>query len=186
MRRRLDQREDDGLHQGAPHPLPRLRQRELHRHPQVQPDVQNLPGRHRGRRKTRSTCGPRPPRASLSTSTTCSAPPAKSCPSALPRSARASATKSPPATSPSAPGSSSRWSWSSSASPDTDLEWFQYWKELSAADWLLSLGMTEENMRLRDHCARGALLLLQGHHRRRVPVPLRLGRAVGHCRPHRL
>ena len=45
------------------------------------------------------------------------APPGRSCPSASPRWARASATRSPPATSPSAPGSLSRWSWSSSASP---------------------------------------------------------------------
>ena len=41
----------------------------------------------------------------------------KKLPLALPRWARVSATRSPPATSPSAPGSLSRWSWSSSASP---------------------------------------------------------------------
>ena len=68
--------------------------------------------------------------------------------------------------------------------PDTDLEWFQYWKDY-CKQWLFSLGMTEENVRFRDPPARGALLLLQGHHRRGVPVPLWLGRAVGHCRPHR-
>ena len=32
----------------------------------------------------------------------------------------------------------------------TDLEWFEYWKNF-AKDWLLSLGMQEENIRLRDH-----------------------------------
>ena len=36
----------------------------------------------------------------------------------------ASATRSPRATLSSVPGSSSRWSWSFSASPATDLEWF--------------------------------------------------------------
>ena len=41
----------------------------------------------------------------------------KSCPSASPRSAKASATRLPPATSSSGSGSSSRWSWSSSACP---------------------------------------------------------------------
>lgn len=41
----------------------------------------------------------------------------KRCPSASARSARASATRSPRGTSPSGPGSSSRWSWNSSAFP---------------------------------------------------------------------
>lgn len=34
--------------------------------------------------------------------------------------------------------------------PDTDLEWFAYWKEF-CKQWLFSLGMTEENVRFRDH-----------------------------------
>ena len=34
--------------------------------------------------------------------------------------------------------------------PDTDLEWFQYWKDF-CKEWLFSLGMTEENVRFRDH-----------------------------------
>ena len=34
--------------------------------------------------------------------------------------------------------------------PGTDLEWFQYWREY-CHQWLLSLGMTEEHLRLRDH-----------------------------------
>jgi glycyl-tRNA synthetase len=34
--------------------------------------------------------------------------------------------------------------------PGTDLEWFSYWKDY-CKDFLLSLGMTEKNMRLRDH-----------------------------------
>ena len=34
--------------------------------------------------------------------------------------------------------------------PGTDLEWFNYWKEY-CKNFLLSLGMTEENLRLRDH-----------------------------------
>lgn len=34
--------------------------------------------------------------------------------------------------------------------PNTDLEWFYYWKDF-CKNWLLSLGMKEENMRLRDH-----------------------------------
>jgi glycyl-tRNA synthetase len=36
--------------------------------------------------------------------------------------------------------------------PGTDLEWFEYWRGY-CRDWLLSLGIAEENMRLRDHAA---------------------------------
>ncbi len=34
--------------------------------------------------------------------------------------------------------------------PAEDLEWFNYWRSF-CKEWLLSLGMTEENLRLRDH-----------------------------------
>ncbi|MBO4988857.1 MAG: glycine--tRNA ligase [Clostridia bacterium] len=34
--------------------------------------------------------------------------------------------------------------------PGTDLEWFNYWKNF-CKEWLLSLGMKEENLKLRDH-----------------------------------
>lgn len=34
--------------------------------------------------------------------------------------------------------------------PGTDLEWFQYWRGF-CRDWLLNLGMKEEELRLRDH-----------------------------------
>ncbi len=35
-------------------------------------------------------------------------------------------------------------------SPGTELEWFSYWKNF-CKNWLLSLGIKEENLRLRDH-----------------------------------
>ncbi|NLG37214.1 MAG: glycine--tRNA ligase [Clostridiales bacterium] len=34
--------------------------------------------------------------------------------------------------------------------PGTDLEWFSYWKEFSM-NWLISLGLGQENLRFRDH-----------------------------------
>ena len=34
--------------------------------------------------------------------------------------------------------------------PGEDLEWFEYWRAF-CRDWLLSLGMKQENLRLRDH-----------------------------------
>lgn len=36
--------------------------------------------------------------------------------------------------------------------PGTDLEWFNYWRGF-CRDWLYSLNMKEENLRLRDHSA---------------------------------
>ncbi|MEG0321261.1 MAG: glycine--tRNA ligase [Oscillospiraceae bacterium] len=36
--------------------------------------------------------------------------------------------------------------------PGTDLEWFEYWRTF-CKNWLLNLGMAEENLRLRDHTA---------------------------------
>ena len=36
--------------------------------------------------------------------------------------------------------------------PGTDMEWFQYWRAF-CRDWLLSLGIKEDEMRLRDHSA---------------------------------
>jgi len=34
--------------------------------------------------------------------------------------------------------------------PGTDLEWFKYWKDF-CYNWLISLGINEENLKLRDH-----------------------------------
>ena len=34
--------------------------------------------------------------------------------------------------------------------PDTDLEWFAYWKQF-CLDWLYSLGLKDEEVRYRDH-----------------------------------
>ena len=34
--------------------------------------------------------------------------------------------------------------------PDTDLEWFHYWKD-ACKNWLLNLGIKEENIKMRDH-----------------------------------
>ena len=34
--------------------------------------------------------------------------------------------------------------------PGTDLEWFEYWKDF-CKNWLMNLGIKEENLRLRDH-----------------------------------
>ena len=46
--------------------------------------------------------------------------------------------------------------------------------------------MTEENLRLRDHAKEELSFYSKATTDIRVPVPVRLGRALGHCRPHGL
>jgi glycyl-tRNA synthetase len=131
-------------------------------------------------------CAPRPRRASSSTSPTSSARPAASCPSASARPARAFRNEI-------TPGNfifrtrefeqmelrvllQARhriWSGSPTGRP-------------SAENWLLSLGHPCGESPLRDHEQGGAVPLFQRHHRHRVSLPVRLGRAVGHRGPHQL
>ena len=80
-------------------------------------------------RKTPPSSAPKPPRAFSSTSRTWSIAPGCGCPSASPRSARASATRSRRGISPSARGNSSRWRSSSSASRPRRPQWYQYWRD---------------------------------------------------------
>ena len=40
--------------------------------------------------------------------------------------------------------------------PGTDLEWFRFWREY-CHQWLLSLHIQDENLRLRDHVIAGSL-----------------------------
>ncbi len=47
--------------------------------------------------------------------------------------------------------------------PDTDLEWFDYWKKF-CLDWLL-LGLKEDEVRYRDHDKEELFFLQQGNHR---------------------
>ena len=50
----------------------------------------------------------------------------------------------------SVPVSLSRWNWNFFCEPDTDLEWFEYWKEY-CINWLKNLGIKDDQMRVRDH-----------------------------------
>ena len=59
--------------------------------------------------------------------------------------------------------------------PGTDDEWFQRWVE-TRQSWYTNLGLSAARLRLRAH---DKLVALPGHHRHRVPVPVRLGRAEG-------
>ena len=89
------------------------------------------------------------------------------------------------ATSSSARASSSRWRWSSSCRPTTAPQWFEYWCQER-------LPLVHRPRHPRGAAApaparpRGAVALLGRHVRRRVHVPVGLGRARGHRQPHRL
>ena len=118
----------------------------------VQPDVRDDDRAGEGVRARRSTCGPRPRRASSSTSRPCSASRAASRRSGSPRSASRSATRSRRATSSSARSSSSRWRWSSSSRPPrrssgTSTGSRRAWSGTS------DLGIRPDHLRLRPHDA---------------------------------
>ena len=159
--------------------------RGLHRHPQVQPHVQDPPGRHRGQQAPRSTCAPRPPRASSSTSPPSSAPPASKLPFGVCQVGKSFRNEITPGNFIFRIREFEQMELEFFCQPGTDLEWFQYWRELlpQVAGGSGPEGGEPPPARPR---ARRAGLLLQGHHRLRVHVPLRLGRAVGRGRPHRL
>ena len=75
---------------------------------------------------------------------------ARSRRSASPRSARASATRSPRATSSSARASSSRWRWSSSSSPAPTRSGTSTGSK-ARWDWYVDLGLKPENLRFFEH-----------------------------------
>ena len=70
--------------------------------------------------------------------------------------------------------------------PDTDLGMVPVLEGLTATNWLLDLGMTDENLRLRDHDKEELSFYSKATTDYRIPLPVRLGRTVGNCRPHRL
>ena len=47
--------------------------------------------------------------------------------------------------------------------PDTDLEWFAYWKQF-CINWLKTLGLKEDEMAGEGSFARRAFLLQQSHY----------------------
>ena len=140
-----------------------------------------------GDEKSRPFSAPKRPRASSSTSRTCSTAPACGSRSASPRSARASATRSRRGTSPSARASSSRWRSSSSAIPSTSPRVVQ----VLARPPLPVVPRPRPGRRPAAaarprHGRAEPLLVRHGRHRVRLPVPAagRVRRAGGH-RPSR-
>ena len=64
-------------------------------------------------------------------------------------------------------------------------KWYEYWCH-ERLHWYIDLGIPAEMLRLRPHDADELSPLLGRHVRRRVPVPVGLGRARGHRPAHRL
>ena len=64
-------------------------------------------------------------------------------------------------------------------------QWYEYWCQ-ERFNWYLDLGIPEDMLMLRAHDADELSHYSLGHERRRVPVPVGLGRAGGHRQPRRL
>ena len=69
--------------------------------------------------------------------------------------------------------------------PDESQKWFDYWLA-ERMRWYLELGIPADKLRLRHHEQSELSHYSRGHGRRRVPLPLGLGRARGHRQPGRL
>ena len=69
--------------------------------------------------------------------------------------------------------------------PEEGAKWYEYWCA-ERMRWYADLGIPADLLRLRAARRRRAVPLLGGHLRRRVPLPMGLGRARGHREPHRL
>ena len=69
--------------------------------------------------------------------------------------------------------------------PGTDLEWFAYWKKF-CLDWLSSLGLKEEEIRVRDHSPEELCFYSKATIRCRILIPVWMGRAVGNRRQNGL
>ena len=62
--------------------------------------------------------------------------------------------------------------------PGTDLEWFQYWRGF-CRDWLLALGLKEDEIRLRDHSPEELCFYSKAYHRYRVHSSHSAGASCG-------
>ena len=62
--------------------------------------------------------------------------------------------------------------------PGTDIEWWKYWKEF-CKNWLLNLGMKEENIRLRDHSPEELVFYSKGTTDIEFAFPFGLGELWG-------
>ncbi len=99
-----------------------------------------------------STCYLRPkrPRASLSTFPTSSAPPGKSSPFGVCQVGKAFRNEITPGNFIFRTREFEQMECEFFCKPGTDLEWFDYWKDF-CFQWLLNLGIKDEDLRLRDH-----------------------------------
>ena len=161
-------------------------QGQLHRGPPVQPDVQDLRRPGGGGRRRSPTCARRRPRACSSTSPTCCRPRRKKPPFGIAQVGKSFRNEiTPRQLRSSAPASSSRWRWSSSCRRPRRRSGTSTGAP-SGCDWYVDLGIPADDAAPAGPRRRRAVALLGGHVRRRVPLPVGLGRARGHRQPHRL
>ena len=106
--------------------------------------------------RTRSTCAPRPRRASSSTSKTCMRTTRKKLPVGICQIGKSFRNEITPGNFTFRTREFEQMELEFFCKPGEDLEWFDYWRGF-CRDWLLALGMKEENLRLRDHEPGGAV-----------------------------
>ena len=114
---------------GARRPVPRLRQERLHRHPQVQPDVQDLPGRHRGRDERGLPPARDRPGHLRQLHRTSSAPPASKLPFGVCQVGKSFRNEITPGNFIFRIREFEQMELEFFCKPGTDLEWFDYWKD---------------------------------------------------------
>ena len=158
----------------------------VHRGPPVQPDVQDPRRPGRGRRRRRLPA-PRDGAGHVRQLRQRAADhAARSRRSASPRSASVPQRDHAAELRSSAPASSSRWRWSSSCRRPTAPQWYEYWCTERLQLVRRPRHPAPTCCACAPHDADELSHYSAGHVRRRVPVPVGLGRARGHRPAHRL
>ena len=169
-----------------PEHVPELRQaRHVHRGPPVQPDVQDPRRPGRGRRRRSPTCARRRRRACSSTSATCCRPTRKKPPFGIAQVGKSFRNEITP----------QNWIFRTREFEQMEMEffvppaesakWYEYWCD-ERLDWYVRPRHPGRHAAPARPRRRRAVALLGRHVRRRVPVPVGLGRARGHRPAHRL
>ena len=153
------------------HRLPHLRQAQLYRHPPVQPDVQDLPGRHRGRARTTVYLRPETAQGIFVNFPNIQRTTRKKLPFGVCQIGKSFRNEITPGNFTFRTREFEQMELEFFCKPGTDLEWFQYWRNF-CHQWLLDLGMHGREPAPARPRARGA-----------VPSTPRPPRTLSTCSP---
>ena len=151
----------------------------------VQPDVQDIPGSYRGCEEYRIFYDRRQHRVFSLTLRTCREHPERRFRLVSDRSVSPSGNEITPGNFTFRTREFEQMELEFFCEPDTDLEWFAYWKDF-CINWLQTLGIKPEEMRVRDHDKEELSFYSKATSDIEFSVPIWLGRALGYCRPYQL